>query len=274
MAIRMLAIIMHATETTITTEPVEGAVGRTGHRRWHSAFVVSAVLGAITLWLSVPRLEAETLRLSVLASLDSAERAVGLPASMLRPQAQMMADLGQRQELASAYSTAARFHLAMARGSTPEPDRAMQVHQAEKFLEAALRWAPLSSENWQRLAYVRSSQGAWQDAAVAWQFSVNTQPFDSDRLAARFEAGLALWPYMTLQTRAAFSQQCAAYWAWDPDQFVDLVRYFGAKDIVDHTFAAMDAQRTLFDAKFVERAATVPLVPRQVPNTDARSQQD
>jgi tetratricopeptide (TPR) repeat protein len=274
MAIRMSAIIMHATETTTTTEVLEGPVGGAVHRRWHPAFVVSVVLGAITLWLSVPRLEAETLRLSVLASLDSAERTASPPALMLRPQAQMMVDLGQRQELASAYSMAARFHLAMARGSAPGPDRAMQVHQAEKFLEAGLRLAPLSSENWQRLAYVRSTQGAWQDAAVAWQVSINTHPFDSDRLAARFEAGLVLWPYMTLQTRTAFSQQCAAYWAWDPDQFVDLVRYFGAKDIVDHAFAAMDAQRTLFDAKFAERAATVPLVPRSVPNSDAQSQKD
>jgi hypothetical protein len=265
---------MPATETTITTEPLKRAPGRSGHRHWQPAFILSVALGALSLWLCFPRLQAETLRLSVVASLDSAESTPNVPAAMLHPQAQMMAVLGQRQELATAYSMAARFQLVMARSSVSGPNWEMHIHQAEKFFEAALRRAPLSPENWQRLSYVRYTQEALQDAAVAWQLSVQTKPFDRQLLASRFEAGLALWPYMSLQARSVFSEQCAMYWAWEPDQFIDLVRYFGAKDTVDHAFAATVGARLVFDAKLAERQASPPSAPRLAPGSDIPLQKD
>jgi len=191
----------------------------------------SVILGLLLLLLAAPRLSSEfTLLLARSADVESLDLAA------LHARASQLEASPETASFSRALAQASQLRLAAARRQQAATSGALaDLQQGIEDQQRALLRAPADAYGWLRLAHAAFATGRLLEAARAWRLSQVTAPFDPELMAARTEAGFALWRYMDVEARDAMRDALLKHRAWNADDLAATVQRFGAHAILSQS---------------------------------------
>lgn len=201
-------------ENIVGIIPAKAQSARRWPRPWGTTYL-SLLLGVALVGLAAPRLVGETgiaVSKPALRSIEHQEKGAAERLRITKRIIDLATDVGGG---ATAWQFAGRIRSAEAQSAEPAVAERLRDEAGVDFARA-LSAEPLDHITWYRYAQSLFENHRYLEAARAWRMSVETGIFDYQVIYPRVEAGIALWPYMDLQARAAFGRQLIALWRWEP----------------------------------------------------------
>lgn len=131
-------------------------------------------------------------------------------------------------------------------------DAGIADEDAVNRLSNGLRGRPGAADDWLRLVDAeRLLHGCGPRAAQALRLSIDVNPFDIHTTSYRVSVGMALWPCMGSEDRAAFDRLLRVQWAWGPGRLAEIAARTGGDNVVRRALAASPEALAAFNHRCV-----------------------
>lgn len=203
------------------------------------AAAFGVVLGALALYLAIPRLYGETAVLVGRIAVIRAQQSAAADTGAARELALMLERAADAGGSFQAYGLAGQAHLVAG-----APDRAAAAFRA------ALARNPAAPYDWARLTSAEYALGRPAVAAQAWRMSTVTGFFEPDLLERRLIQGWGLRSWLDAPGQVALDEQMTLFWLWDPGRLALFARRYGAEIRVRRLLADDPVALADFELRF------------------------
>ncbi len=120
-------------------------------------------------------------------------------------------------EKADAWSELGTVYLARARRADEADTRQAFARQAIGVLEKSVAIMPLDTASWAKLvsANLMLGEERYDDALIAWRYSVDTAPFEPLQQPSRIHSGILLYDVMTPEDITTLQDQLQSVYTWN-----------------------------------------------------------